>query len=260
MRNIALRLLYDGTNYHGWQRQKNDITVQETLENALTKILKSETRVLGCGRTDAGVHAKIYCANFKTDGTIPAERLPLALNALLPDDIAVDAATEVEDGFHAVFSCRKKEYTYYIHNSRVRNPFYKNRAYFYPDVLNLDIMQEAASVFLGTHDFKAVRSVGTNVKTTVRTIHWFDINTEGDLIALKICADGFLYNMARAMAGTVIYASLGKLRPEEITGILEKGDRCDAGPTLPPHGLYMTGIWYEGPAGKLFNIETNADE
>lgn len=252
MRNIALRLSYDGTGYHGWQRQKNLVTVQEALETALSRILKSETKVLGCGRTDAGVHAKIYCANFKTDGSIPADRLPLALNAVLPQDIAVSDAAVVEDDFHAVFSCLKKEYTYYIYNARVRDPFLVSRAWFHPEPLDLELMQRAASAFVGTHDFSAVRSVGTNVKTTVRTVHWFDIKREGNLISFRICANGFLYNMARAMVGTVLYASLGKIRPEEIEDILNKGDRCLAGPTVPPQGLYMTGIWYKGAAAKLF--------
>lgn len=253
MRNIALRLCYDGTNYHGWQRQKNLITVQEALETALTKLLKSETRVLGCGRTDAGVHAKVYCANFKTEGSIPTERLPLALNAILPPDIAVSEAINVENDFHAVFSCLKKEYTYYIYNSRVRDPFLLNRAYFHPEPLDPDIMQRAASAFVGTHDFSAVRSVGTKVKTTVRTVHWYEVKREEDMLSFRICANGFLYNMARAMVGTVLYASLGKLKPEDISDILNQGNRCLAGPTVPPQGLYMTGIWYEGAAAKLFN-------
>ncbi len=246
MRNIALKLSYDGTGYHGWQRQKNAVTVQETLENALSEIVKSDTKALGCGRTDAGVHARVYCANFRTDGKIPADRLPLALNAVLPDDISVSAAAEVEEDFHAVFSSIKKEYTYYVHNGRFKNPFYRNRAYFYPERLDLGALREAAAAFVGTHDFSAVRSTGTNVKTTVRTVYGFEALEEGDLLALRISANGFLYNMARAMAGTVLYAAIGKIKPEEIASILESGDRRLAGPTVPPHGLYMTGIWYGG--------------
>jgi len=254
MRNIALRLSYDGTNYHGWQRQKNALTVQETLENALSKALKSETRALGCGRTDAGVHAGVYCANFKTEGKIPVERLPLALNSLLPDDIAVAAAAEVEEDFHAVFSCRRKEYTYFIHNAAVRNPFYKNRLYFCPQRLNIEAMRKAASAFLGRHDFRAVRSAGTNVKTTVRTVFCFEIERKHDIISFKICADGFLYNMARAMVGTALYAALGKIHPEDVAELLKRADRSLAGPTAPPQGLYMTGVWYgDSAAGKIFD-------
>ncbi|MBR3059643.1 MAG: tRNA pseudouridine(38-40) synthase TruA [Oscillospiraceae bacterium] len=251
MRQLALRLSYDGSAYHGWQRQKGLPTVQETLEEALTKLCKAETRALGCGRTDAGVHARKYCAGFRTECGVPADRLPLALNALLPPDIAVQAACEVEPGFHPVFSCRKKEYTYYLRTGAIRDPFERDRVWFRPGELELDRLRAGAAQFLGTHDFAAVRSVGTNVKTTVRTVFDFAVEREGDLFSFRICASGFLYNMARAMVGTVLYVSLGKLRPEEIPAILEAGDRCLAGPTVPPQGLYMTGVWYDGEAGRM---------
>lgn len=251
MRQLALRLSYDGSAYHGWQRQKGLPTVQETLEEALTKLCKAETRALGCGRTDAGVHARKYCAGFRTQCGVPADRLPLALNALLPPDIAVQAACEVEPGFHPVFSCRKKEYTYYLRTGAIRDPFERDRVWFRPGELELDRLRAGAAQFLGTHDFAAVRSVGTNVKTTVRTVFDFAVEREGDLFSFRICASGFLYNMARAMVGTVLYVSLGKLRPEEIPAILEAGDRCLAGPTVPPQGLYMTGVWYDGEAGRM---------
>ncbi len=251
MRQLALRLSYDGSAYHGWQRQKGLPTVQETLEEALTKLCKAETRALGCGRTDAGVHARKYCAGFRTECGVPADRLPLALNALLPPDIAVQAACEVEPGFHPVFSCRKKEYTYYLRTGAIRDPFERDRVWFRPGELELDRLRAGAAQFLGTHDFAAVRSVGTNVKTTVRTVYDFAVEREGDLFSFRICASGFLYNMARAMVGTVLYVSLGKLRPEEIPAILEAGDRCLAGPTVPPQGLYMTGVWYDGEAGRM---------
>ena len=251
MNHIALRLGYDGAAYHGWQRQKNAVTVQETLENALSRLYKQKITAIGCGRTDAGVHARKYLANFRTEGNIPTDRLPLALNALLPPDIAVTGACPVDEGFHAVFSCTRKEYTYYIRSGGYRDPFERQRTWFRPEKLNVDVMRRAAEGFLGTHDFAAVRSVGTNVKTTVRTVYDFDIRAEGDLISLRIAASGFLYNMARAMVGTVVYAALGKLRPEDIPAILDAGDRCLAGPTVPPQGLYMTDVRYPGAAGRL---------
>ena len=251
VRELALRLSYDGSAYHGWQRQKGLPTVQETLETALTRLTKAETHAIGCGRTDAGVHARKYCAAFRTECAIPADKLPLALNALLPPDMAVQAACEEESGFHPVFSCRKKEYTYYLRSGNIRDPFERERVWFRPGELELEPMRLAAAQFLGTHDFAAVRSVGTNVKTTVRTVYDFDVTQEGSLFSFRICASGFLYNMARAMVGTVLYAALGKLRPEEIPAILEAGDRCLAGPTVPPQGLYMTGVWYDGPAGRM---------
>ena len=251
MNHIALRLGYDGAAYHGWQRQKNAVTVQETLENALSRLYKQKITAIGCGRTDAGVHARKYLANFRTEGNIPTDRLPLALNALLPPDIAVTGACPVDEDFHAVFSCTRKEYTYYIRSGGYRDPFERQRTWFRPEKLNVDVMRRAAEGFLGTHDFAAVRSVGTNVKTTVRTVYDFDIRAEGDLISLRIAASGFLYNMARAMVGTVVYAALGKLRPEDIPAILDAGDRCLAGPTVPPQGLYMTDVRYPGAAGRL---------
>lgn len=251
MSNIALRLSYSGTAYHGWQRQKEEPTVQEALEQALSKLYKYRISATGCGRTDAGVHAEKYCANFRADGNIPLDRLPLALNALLPDDISVSGAVRVSEDFHAVFSCLKKQYTYRIYNAPVRDPFLTDRMWFRPERLDEGVMRCAAEQFLGTHDFAAVRSVGTNVKTTVRTVYAFDVERRGDVISLTVCANGFLYNMARAMVGTVLYAALGKISPEDIGGILLSGDRCLAGPTVPPHGLYMTGVWYDGEAGLL---------
>ena len=245
MRNIALFLRYKGTAYHGWQTQKNDVTVQQTLETAAAKVLGHCVRMTGCGRTDAGVHARVYVANFHTDARIPVERIPYALNTHLPDDIAVTGAREVWDGFNAISSCAKKEYTYLIYNSHIRDPFYVNRAWLYPRHLDEAVMQRAAQQFVGTHDFAAVRSVGTEVRSTVRTVYYYEVARQGDLISLRVCANGFLYNMARAMAGTVVYAAEGKFPPEEIGGILRRGDRTAAGPTVPPGGLYMTKLWYD---------------
>lgn len=251
MRNIALRLMYDGTNYHGWQEQKNDITVAATVQKALSRVCGHSVKVVGCGRTDAGVHAQRYCANFRTDSKIPADRLPLALNPMLPPDIAAVAAIDTDDDFNAIQSCIKKEYTYKIYNARTRDPFYSNRAYLYPVPLNHEAMAEAAAHFIGTHDFKAVRSVGTETKTTVRTVYWYNVEKNGPMLELSVCADGFLYNMARAMAGTLIYVSEGKIAAHDIPKLLLTQDRRLAGPTVPPCGLYLTRIWYDGPVGDM---------
>lgn len=245
MQNIALKLMYDGSQYHGWQIQKRDVTVAETLQNALTLVVGHPVNLVGCGRTDAGVHAEQYIANFRTNSTIPCDRLPLALNTRLPDDIVVTKASLVSDGFNAIGSCLKKEYTYRIYNSRIRNAFLRDRVWFYPKRLDENIMQRAASFFVGTHDFAAVRSVGTETKTTVRTIHYFDISRQDEMIHCRVCADGFLYNMARALVGTCVYAAEGKIPPEEIPNILAGKDRTAAGPTAPPQGLYMTKLWYD---------------
>lgn len=243
-RNIALKLMYVGTAYHGWQVQKNAITVGETLEKALTATVNHSVKCVGVGRTDAGVHAEVYIANFRTTSTIPCDRIPLAVNTRLPEDIVVTKATEVEESFNAIGSCIKKEYTYRLYNSRIGNAFYVNRAWFYPKHLDEKIMQQTASQFVGTHDFSAVRSVGTQTKTTVRTVYYFEVERQGDLIECRVCANGFLYNMVRAMVGTLVFASDGKVTPEEIPLILEQKDRTLAGPTAPAGGLYMTKLWY----------------
>ena len=245
MRNIALFLTYEGTAYHGWQVQKKDITVGQTMEEAAAKIVGHPVKMTGCGRTDAGVHARRYVANFRTTSSIPVDRLPYAMNTHLPEDIVVTGAKEVHEDFNSIGSCVRKEYTYLIYNSRIRDPFYVNRAWFYPKHLDETIMRRAAEQFVGTHDFAAVRSVGTDVKSTVRTVYYYNVERHGDLIELKVCANGFLYNMARAMAGTVVYAAEGKIRPEEIGALLEAGNRTAAGPTVPPGGLNMTQLWYD---------------
>ena len=245
MRNIALYLKYEGTAYHGWQVQKNACTVAQTLEEATAKVVGHRVHITGCGRTDAGVHARVYVANFRTESRIPVDRLPYALNTHLPEDIVVFNAMEVHDGFNAIGSCVKKEYTYQIYNSRIRDPFYVNRAWFYPKHLDENIMRRAAEQFVGTHDFAAVRSVGTDVKSTVRTVHHFEVERQGDLILCRICANGFLYNMARAMTGTIVYAAEGKIDPEGIGALLDSGNRTAAGPTVPAGGLYMSQLWYD---------------
>ena len=237
--------MYVGTAYHGWQVQKTVVTVAETLEKALATVVCHPVKCTGAGRTDAGVHAETYIANFRTTSAIPCGRIPLAVNTRLPEDIVVVRAVEVPEGFNAIGSCLRKEYTYRIYNSRIRNAFFVDRAWFYPKPLDAEVMQRAASQFVGTHDFAAVQSVGTEVQSTVRTVHYFDITRTGDLITCKVCANGFLYNMVRAMVGTCVYASEGKLSPGDIPRLLEERNRTAAGPTVPPGGLYMTRLWYD---------------
>jgi tRNA pseudouridine38-40 synthase len=158
----------------------------------------------------------------------------------------------VSDDFDANLSCIKKEYTYRIYNSRIRDPFYSGRAYFYPQALDIRAMQQASRHFVGTHDFAAVRSVGTETKTTVRTVFWYEVEENGRILELRACADGFLYNMARAMVGTLLYVSEGKISPAELPFLLEQKDRRLTGPTVPPDGLYLTRIWYGGDVGGMF--------
>lgn len=260
MRNIAIALRYDGSAYHGWQVQKNAVTVAETLECALTLVCKHPVKVVGCGRTDAGVHANIYCANFKTTARIPTDRIALAVNARLPMDIAVLSAIEAPLEFNAISCCIKKEYAYHILNSQIRDPFDNKRVCFYPAKLDVAQMAMAAKAFEGTHDFAAVRSVGTETKTTVRTIYWCRVTQSGDRITLFVCANGFLYNMARAIAGTCVYAGHGKIQPDDIPALLATRDRRLTGPTMPPQGLYLNRLWYPAPVNTLFDTKDTTEE
>ena len=160
-------------------------------------------------------------------------------------------ACEAPEDFNAILSCIQKEYVYRIMNTRIRDPFLQKRVCFYPAPLDIERMRAAGLAFEGRHDFRAVRSVGTQTKTTVRTVHWCRARREGDMISVAVCADGFLYNMVRAIVGTMVYASHGKLEPEDIPHLLETGDRRLTGPTMPPQGLYLRRVWYEGEVGAM---------
>lgn len=248
MKNIALLLSYDGTAYHGWQIQKNAVSVCGTLKTAIEKTVGHSITLYGCGRTDSGVHAMSYVANFRSSTNIPLSNLPRAITSRLPDDIAVRAAAEVSEEFDAIGSCERKTYSYYILSARDRDPFWHGRAYHYPYPISLEQISKAARELEGTHDFAALRSVGTPVKTTVRTLYEFSVEsmrdgvTGGELIMLRMTANGFLYNMARALAGTVLYVNEGKIN--DIPALFASRDRSMAGPVLPAHGLYMSGISY----------------
>ena len=244
MRNIALILMYNGTAYHGWQVQKTEVTVAQTLERGLSMVCGEPVKCTGCGRTDAGVHAEHYVANFRTSSRIPVDRIPFAVNTHIPEDIVVKAAYEVAEDFNAIGSCIRKEYTYRIYNSRIKNPFYVDRAYFYPKRLDEQVMDRAARAFEGTHDFAAVRSVGTNVRSTVRTIYYCHVTRNGELLELKVCANGFLYNMVRIIAGTLLEVGRGNLEVSQIADIIASKDRANAGPTAPAKGLKLMQIEY----------------
>jgi len=245
MKNIALLLSYVGTSYHGWQRQENAVTVQATLEDALASLTGKAVTLHGCGRTDAGVHALRYVANFKTDCSVPAERFPAALRPLLPNDIAVSAACEVGEDLHARFSCAKKEYIYKLYAGPSPDPFLYRRAHYTPYPLDVELMDSAAACFAGTRDFRAFAAAGGSVRSTVRTV--YECHAEGDekSATIRITADGFLYNMARIIAGTLLAVSRGKMDGGDIPGLFENGARENAGVTAPPWGLYLNRIWYK---------------
>ena len=244
MRNIKILLQFDGSNYHGWQIQPNAVTVQEEVSRAVSQITKEDIKVFGCSRTDAKVHAKFYVGSFKTSSTVPANRLPFALNSLLPDDISCIGAEEADEDFHAITSAKRKTYIYKIDNSPIRNAFLKNYAWHYPGKLDFEKMREASKYFLGTHDFLAFAAAGFTAKTTERTIFDLTLEKEDNIITVKITGDGFLYNMVRIISGTLVWVGLGKIKPEEISDIIKSKKRENAGITAPPEGLYLWGVEY----------------
>lgn len=246
MRNIALSLAYDGHAYHGWQIQDGQPTVQGTLQAAARLITKEAVKLIGCGRTDSGVHARRYIAGFRTTCAIPVGRIPVAFNSILPDDIVVLAAQDMPEDFHPIRSCIKKEYTYDIYNTPYRDPFRTTRALHFEGALPLPLLRRAAEHFIGTHDFSSMRSTGTAVKSTIRTVYTYDVLERTDGISLVVCADGFLYNMARTMAGTLLAVAAGKIDADSIPEILLSGDRKRAGATAPAHALSMTNVSFPG--------------
>lgn len=244
MRNIALVLSYDGRNYHGWQSQLNAVSIQDTLIAAASSLFNEQVKIIGCGRTDAGVHARKYVASLRTTSMIPTGKIAYALNSMLPNDISVKKVIEVDDDFHPVHSCIEKEYTYYIYTDKLRDPFLDKTALHYRYPIDIEKLRNAAKQFLGTHDFSAMRSLGTPVKSTIRTIYKCDILKNSNIISITISANGFLYNMARTIVGTLLDVVAGKTAPEDIKTILDIGNRSLAGATAPAHALFMTDIKY----------------
>ncbi|MDI3533667.1 MAG: tRNA pseudouridine38-40 synthase [Thermosediminibacterales bacterium] len=245
VQNIKLVLEYDGTNYHGWQRQKNALTIQEVLESALETLTGQHLKVIAAGRTDAGVHARQQTVNFKIeDNKIPVERFHLALNSILPPDIVVKDVSVEDNNFHARYSCKGKTYCYRILNSRTPSALMRNYVYHISKPLDIQSMKEAAKHLVGTHDFSAFRASGSSTKTSVRTITKLDIIKNGKIIEIWIEGTGFLYNMVRIIAGSLVDVGEGKLPPERIVDILESKNRLLAGKTLPPQGLCLEKVIY----------------
>ena len=247
MRNIKIEIEYDGTNYCGWQIQKrHQVTksIQETIEKTLRKILQEKIRLIASGRTDAGVHAKGQVANFKTNSQIPLKKLQIALNSLLPQDITVKKIEEVNVGFHSRFNAKSKLYRYTILNNAHRNAFLRNTAYFYPYSLNLKLMRAESKVLLGQHNFKAFQASDKKGRDAIRTIKSIKVTKEKGLIYIDIEADGFLYNMARNIVGTLIEIGRGKLRKGDLEKILQSKDRRLAGPTAWARGLCLLSVKY----------------
>lgn len=222
MRNLLLTLRYNGTAYHGWQIQPNGNTVQQCLVDAFRNISGKYENIIGCSRTDAGVHADMFCCNVRTECTVSAEKIPDALNFYLPPDIAVYDCKEVGYDFHARYDCKGKEYVYLIYNDRYRNPFYENKAYFYPFPLDEKIMDIEAKSFIGKHDFSAFCSSGTEVVDKMREIYDCSVSRKGNVIELRISGNGFLYNMVRIIAGTLLDIQRGKIEKGKIPDIIKE--------------------------------------
>ncbi|NLL81212.1 MAG: tRNA pseudouridine(38-40) synthase TruA [Tissierellia bacterium] len=245
MRNIKLTLEYEGTNYSGWQNQENAITIQEVIEKAILQSTKEYVRLIGSGRTDAGVHALGQVANFYTNSTIPGEKFKFVLNNILPDDITVIESEEVSLDFHARYSAVKKRYIYKINNEKKYRPLYRNYSYHYKHLLDIEKMKKASNYLLGTHDFSSFKGRKTNVYTTIRTIYSIDIERKGNFIILTFQGDSFLKNMVRIIVGTLINAGNNRMEPEQIQEILQGRDRRLAGQTAPPQGLYLEKVFYD---------------
>ena len=245
MRNILLTITYDGSKFHGWQIQKNAVTVQEVFQSALYKVIGEGTDIKGCSRTDSGVHARMYCISFHTEHRIPVERIPPALNNYLPNSIAVLTASEVPPDFHARYSCKGKEYVYKLWNDDIRNPFLDGYAYHYWYKLDIDLMNKAAKHFVGTHDFTSFCTLDKREKGDFRrTIQELSVTRDDKTVLITVMADGFLYSVVRILVGTLLYVSQGKIRPEDIPMIIKAENRSLAGPTAPAEGLYLNRVFY----------------
>lgn len=239
-----LKLCYDGTDYHGFQRQENGITIQQTIEAAIKKVTGENVTITGCSRTDAGVHAMEYVCNFKTKSTVPEDKFCFAINSYMPVDISCTASKEVPEDFHSRYSAKSKTYVYSIYNAPHKNPILCRFAWHYPIKIDVDKMRVAAEQIVGTHDFKSFMASGGQQKTTVKTVNYLDITERDNQIFISINADGFLYNMVRIIAGTLVYSGTGKISPQSISDIIKSGDRTLAGITAPPQGLCLKEIFY----------------
>ena len=252
MKKVLLTISYNGYNYFGYQLQNDKPTIALEINKATREIFDFECKVTGCSRTDSGVHALGFCLTVEpkdeeNEITIPLDKIPIAYNIKLPNDISVLSAKEVDKEFHPRYDVVKKEYVYKIHASKIRNPFYENLAFEYGREIsdeNLEKMTRAATFFVGTHNFDAFMAVGSKIEDTKRTVYEARVERNGDLVEFTVVADGFLYNMVRIMVGTLLRVNEGKIKPEEISDIIKSQKRDNAGFTAKPDGLYLKKIYY----------------
>ncbi len=247
MKNLLFKIAFDGSSFHGWQQQSNATSVQGELKTAWERLTGEKPNIIGCSRTDAGVHANEYYFNVRTESEIPVSSFPVALvSAKLPKEISVYSCEEVDYDFNARFDCVKKEYEYVIENTLVPSPFMYKRAFNYKYNIDVELLNKAAQYFVGTHDFSAFCAADAQVNSKVRTIYDAKVFRDGDLVKFRVCGNGFLYNMVRIMAGTLLYVNNGKIEVDDIPGIIEQGDRTKAGITAVSDGLYLNKVYYGG--------------
>lgn len=245
MRNIKLTIEYDGKEFNGWQKQPSKLNIQGTIEQAIKTITGEDVDLQASGRTDAGVHALGQVANFKTNSNIPIEKLSIAINCNLKKSIRIVKAEEVEERFHSRLSCKRKTYRYIINNSEIPSAIYRNLETHIPYKLDIEKMKQAVKYFEGEHDFKAFKASGTSSKSSIRTIYKAEVlKMPNNRIYIELTGNGFLYNMVRIIAGTLVDVGTGKIKPEDIEKIIESKDRTNAGKTLPPQGLYLVCVNY----------------
>ncbi|TJX67799.1 tRNA pseudouridine(38-40) synthase TruA [Soehngenia saccharolytica] len=245
MRNIKMVLEYDGSKYQGWQKLGNtENTIQEKIEKTIKMIINEDITLIGSGRTDAGVHAKGQVANFKTNSEIELNDFLYYLNVYLPKDIRVKDMREASERFHARYNVKKKYYVYYVYNDTFQSPFYRKYSYHVPEKLNVENMNEASKLLIGTHDFRAFTSVKSKKKSTIKTIESIKINNSTPIISIEYTADGFLYNMVRILTGTLIEIGKGARDINSIYSLFDSKNRADAGFTAPAHGLFLEKVIY----------------
>lgn len=245
MRNIKLKIEYDGKDFNGWQKQPNKLNIQGEIERAIKDITGEEVELIASGRTDAGVHALGQVANFKTNSNIPVEKIPIALNTKLKRSVRILDAEEVEERFHSRYNCKRKTYRYIINNYKNGTAIYRNLEYNFSEKLDVEKMEEASKYFIGEHDFKGFKASGTSSKSSVRIIYEAKVYKQNEKVIIEVTGNGFLYNMVRIISGTLLDVGIGKILPEEMNDIIKSGDRTKAGKTLPPNGLYLVKVEYE---------------
>ncbi|MBV7274545.1 tRNA pseudouridine(38-40) synthase TruA [Clostridium thailandense] len=245
MRNLRMSIEYDGTRYRGWQKQKEGVpTVQEKIENVLSKMTGEDVQVIGCGRTDSGVHAENYIANFHTYCNLTIEDMLNYLYEFLPEDIVVKSMKDTTERFHARYNVKSKTYVYRINNNKFRSVFNRKYAYHTDEELNINEMRNASEILIGTHDFQSFTNLKSKTKSTIKTINYIHINQKDDMIEIEVNGNGFLLNMVRIITGTLLEVGKGNLKPSDIEKILNEKKRSESGPIAQAKGLFLKNVQY----------------